>query len=468
MPQLQHEFNPSILREYDIRGTVDKTISVKDAYAVGRTFGSIVARSSGKKVGLCFDGRHSSSFFANALIKGLNECGLHVENYGLGPTPMVYYALHERGLDAGIAITGSHNPYDHNGIKMALSSGPFYGAEIKKLAKMARFGDVVTAEGGSIELVDIYDAYLDRLAKDYNPQGKKPLKIVWDCGNGVVGSVLRRLTERLPGEHEILFEKVDGDFPNHHPDPVVEKNLADIKRAVIEKGFDLGIAFDGDGDRIGVVDRTGEVIWPDKLLVLYAKELLPRAPGSTVIVDIKCSKVTLDLIAEAGGKPIMWKAGHSLVKSKMKETNASLGGELSGHIFFKEGFYGHDDALYCAVRLLNVIHALGDLSELKAIFPKTVTTPEIRFHVPEENKFNYIQQVKEYAQTRMPPGNEVLDIDGIRVNSKDGWWLVRASNTESALTARAEALSPEGLARQVDTLQTALKYAGAPFPDPLY
>jgi phosphomannomutase len=463
-----HTFNPTILREYDIRGTVDKTISADDSYAVGRCFGTVVARKNGKKVGLCYDGRHSSSTFAHSMIKGLMECGLTVESYGLGPTPLSYYALHERGLDASISITGSHNPYDQNGIKMTLKEGPFFGAKIKALSMMAGMGDVVTAEGGSTELVNIYDAYLDRIVADYKSNGKPPLNIVWDAGNGVVGAVLRRFADRLPGKHILLYEDVNGDFPNHHPDPLVEKNLADLKKAVLENNFDLGIAFDGDGDRIGVVDRTGEVIWPDQLLVLYARELLQRDPGATVIADIKCSKSTLDLIAADGGKPILWKAGHSLVKAKMKETGAALGGELSGHIFIKDGFYGYDDALYGAVRLLNVIHALGDLSELKKIFPKTFATPEIRFHVPEKDKFDLVKGVKDFAQTRIPGNPEVLDIDGVRVNTAEGWWLIRASNTESALTARAEGTTQGNLKKLVDTLKTALQMSGCNPPDPLY
>ncbi len=463
-----HTFNASILREYDIRGTVDKTISTKDAYAVGRTFGSVVARKGGKKIGLCYDGRHSSSFFAHAMIEGLMECGLAVESYGLGPTPLSYYAIYARELDAAISITGSHNPYDQNGIKLTLKDGPFFGQNIKKLALMAGMGDVVSEPGGSTVLVDLYEDYLNRIVADYNDGGKKPLNVVWDAGNGVVGAVLKRFVDKLPGKHILLYEDVDGDFPNHHPDPLVEKNLADLKRTVLENNFDLGIAFDGDGDRIGVVDRTGEVVWPDQLLVLYARELLQRVPGATIIADIKCSQSTLDLIKAEGGQPMLWKAGHSLVKAKMKETGAALGGELSGHIFIKDGFYGYDDALYCAVRLLNMLHKLGDLSELKKIFPKTYTTPEIRFQVPEKDKFDFVSRIKEHAETRLGPDVSVLDIDGVRVNSPEGWWLLRASNTESALTARAEGTSPANLEKLVGTLKSALLSVGCQPPDPLY
>lgn len=462
---MTHTFDPSILREYDIRGLVGKTLTEKDAYALGRAFGTHIVRLGGKKTGFCYDGRHSSLPFAKELTRGLVECGLSVENYGLAPTPLAYYALNECGLDGVLIITGSHNPPEYNGIKMALKSGPVYGETIKQLGEMSAKGDLVTAEGGSSVEVDIYEAYINRLVADYQSYDKKPMKIVWDAGNGAVGAILKRLTDKLPGEHILLFDDVDGNFPNHHPDPAVEKNLADLKASVIKNNADLGIAFDGDGDRIGAVDAKGTVVWSDQLLGLYAKDILDRQPSATIIIDVKCSKTVYDMIESLGGKPIIWKAGHSLVKAKMLETKAALGGELSGHIFFKEGFYGHDDAIYCAIRLLNVVNKYGTLSELHALFPSVYNTPEIRFDVPEEDKFGIIDRAKDYVRQS---GASVLDIDGIRVSTPQGWWLMRASNTQNAITARAESTSQEGLDDLVGSLKQTLKAAGCKYPDPLY
>ncbi len=468
MTQFTHNFNPTILREYDVRGVVDKTLFAEDAYAVGRTFGSIIKRDGGTKAGVCFDGRHSSPRFAEALIKGLNDAGINVENYGLAPTPLVYFAVYERGLDGAIAITGSHNPPDHNGIKMMLKSGPVFGDMIRGLGVMAKAGDVETAEDKcTVENVKLYDVYLERLTRDYLSHGKKPMKIVWDAGNGIVGQVLKDFTDRLPGEHILLFDKVDGDFPNHHPDPQVEKNLEDLKRVVKEQHCDLGIAFDGDGDRLGAVDCNGHVMWPDQLTGLYAREILERVPGSKIVIDVKCGLNTSNMIIQYGGEPVIWKAGHSLVKAKMKEIGAALGGELSGHIFFKDGFYGHDDALYCAVRLLNVINQYGALAELQTLFPETFTTNEMRFEVPDEDKFAMVDRVGAYARAKTGDGNMVVDIDGIRLNTPTGWWLLRASNTQNALTARVEGLSANARDALFADLQDALRSANVPMPDDL-
>jgi len=467
MTSFKHDFSPAILREYDIRGLVDKNLHEADLYAIGRAFGTVIIRQGGTKAGLCYDGRHSSPRFADQLIKGLMDCGLQVENYGMGPTPLVYFGLVDRHLDGAIAITGSHNPPEYNGIKMVLKSGPVYGAAIQEIGRMAAAGDVVSGNG-SVEEIDLDDAYITRLARDYNGNGKPDLKIAWDAGNGAPGTVLRALTNKIPGQHIVLFDDVDGSFPHHHPDPAVEKNLLDLKEAVREGHCDLGIAFDGDGDRIGAVDKNGDVIWSDQLIALYAREILERNPGAPIIVDVKCSKTVTDLIAGWGGKPIIWKAGHSLVKAKMKETAAPLGGELSGHIFFKDGFYGHDDALYCAVRLLNIVQKYGPLHELKKLFPPVFNTPEIRFDVPEENKFQYITDAKNYVQANAGQDVSVLDIDGIRVSTPDGWWLVRASNTQNALTARAEATSKEALDKLVAMLKQTLDAIGCAYPNPLY
>jgi phosphomannomutase len=465
MNSFKHHFNPTILREYDIRGIVDKTLFAADLYAVGRAFGTVIAHANGKKAGVCYDGRFSSPEFANQLIRGLNDSGIDVEQYGLGPTAMVYYALQERGLDGAIAITGSHNPPDYNGIKMTLKSGSVYGEAIKALGTLATSGDLVSGKG-TVTKIDITEDYLNRLTADYKDHGKKPMKIAWDAGNGVAGAVLKRLTDKIPGEHILLFDDVDGNFPNHHPDPAVEKNLADLKQAVIENNCDLGIAFDGDGDRIGAVDKNGKVIWADQLVALYAREILDRKPGSQIILDVKCSKSVIDLIAQWGGKPLLWKVGHSLAKAKLKETGAPLAGELSGHIFFKDGFYGHDDALYCAVRLLNVINQYGPLDQLANLFPPVFNTPEIRLDVPEEDKFAIVERAKVLLQKNS--NVSVLDIDGVRVSTKEGWWLLRASNTQNAITLRAEATSEKGLDDVITSMKDTLSSAGCALPDKLY
>jgi phosphomannomutase len=462
----RYDFHPTILREYDIRGVVGKTLNESDAYAVGRTFGTIIKRRGGSKVGICYDGRHSSPSLADNLIKGFNDSGLDVENYGLAPTPLAYFAIYHRHLDGVVAITGSHNPPEYNGIKMALNDGPVFGDMIRSLGAMAAKGDVENGSG-SVTSVDINEDYLNRLVGDYQSHGKKPMKIAWDAGNGVVGHLLKRFVDKLPGEHILLFDDVDGNFPNHHPDPLVEKNLTDLKRVVAEQNCDLGIAFDGDGDRVGTIDRNGKVMWPDQLITLYAKEILQRHPGATVVLDVKCSMNASNMIKADGGKPVLWKAGHSLVKSKMKELGAQLGGELSGHIFFKDGFYGHDDALYCAVRLLNVVNQFGDLSDLHKTFPITYTTPEMIFKVPDEEKFAMVDRVKSYAEKQISADVAVLDIDGVRLNTPHGWWLLRASNTQNALTARVEGLTEENRDTLFADLQNALKAANVPVPDDL-
>jgi phosphomannomutase len=468
MTQFSHVFHPSIIREYDIRGIVDKNLNTDDLYAIGRAFGTMVVRAGGLKVGLCYDGRHSSPGFADAMTKGLLDCGLHIEDYGIAPTPLVNYALKERNLDGAIAITGSHNPPEYNGIKTALRSGPVYGAAIQEIARIAASGDVVSAKGGQVTKITIYEEYINRLVSAYQSYGKPDLKVAWDAGNGAGAAVLKKFTDKIPGTHILLFDDVDGNFPNHHPDPSVEKNLLDLKKAVIDNQCDLGIAFDGDADRIGAVDSNGNMIWSDQLVALYAREILDRLPGSDIIIDVKCSNTVADLINGWGGNTIIHNTGHSLMKAKMMETGAPMGGELSGHIFFKDGFYGNDDALYCAIRLLNVVQKYGPLSEQKKLFPPVYNTPEIRFDVPEEDKFALIEKAKEYLKSNASSDISILDIDGIRVTTPIGWWLLRASNTQNALTARIEANSPEDLAQLEDMFKNILNSIGCEYPNPLY
>jgi len=454
-----HNFHPTVLREYDIRGIVGKTLNPADARAVGRAFGTVVARGGGKTVCVGYDGRLSSPELEAALVEGLVATGLHVLRIGLGPTPMLYFATRDREAAAGIMITGSHNPPDYNGIKMMLGKGPVYGQQILDLGTIAAKADYVSGQGSS-EHVDVKDEYVERLLKDYD--GLRDLKVAWDAGNGASGEILRRLTAKLPGEHILLFDEIDGNFPNHHPDPTVEKNLVDLKKAVADNGCDLGIGFDGDGDRIGAIDHLGRVVWGDQLVAIYAADVLKSHPGATIIADVKASQTLFDEISKNGGKPLMWKTGHSLLKAKMAETGSPLAGEMSGHIFFADKWYGFDDALYCGVRLIGLVSKLGvSLADLRDRLPDVVNTPETRFQIDEERKFKVVEEVKERLKAE---GANVNDIDGVRVTTPDGWWLLRASNTQDVLVARAEAFSEDGLERLKSTLIEQLKQSGLSAP----
>jgi phosphomannomutase len=461
MSQSGHNFHKSVLREYDIRGIVGSTLHAADAYAIGRAYATTILRSGGKTIALGFDGRLSSPELAQAVAEGLLSTGVDVKRVGLGPTPMLYFAVKHLHADAGIMVTGSHNPPTHNGFKMALYNGPVYGDAILEIGKIAASGDYETGEG-TIEDLDIQDIYVDRLVKDY--AGPRDLKIVWDAGNGAAGEILRRMTAKLPGKHILLFDEIDGNFPNHHPDPTVPENLVDLQNAVAEHGADLGIGFDGDGDRIGAIDSTGRIVWGDQLLAIYAKEVLATHPGGVIIADVKASQVLFDEVTRLGGKPLMFKTGHSLIKAKMAETNSPLAGEMSGHIFFADKWYGFDDALYCGVRLASLVSIAGEpLSALVDRLPSVFNTPETRFDVEASRKFEVIVEVK--ARLAADPSIKVNDIDGVRVNTPDGWWLARASNTQEVLVARAEASSLEGLDRLKAQLVHQLGLSGISPPE---
>ncbi len=435
-----YQFDPTILREYDIRGQIGKNLSEEDAFALGRAFGTFVRRKGGSKVCVGYDGRDTSPALADALINGLIQTGMDVENIGLGPTPMLYFSVKDRMADGGIMVTGSHNPPDYNGFKMTLQKEAVFGETIQEIGRIAAAGNFEDGEG-SVHIIDIKDTYVERLLHDFT--GKRQLKIAWDNGNGAAGEILRRLTSKLPGEHILLYDDIDGNFPNHHPDPTVDENLADLQQAVAENGCDLGIAFDGDGDRIGVVDENGTILRCDILMTIYARDVLEDHPGAHIIGDVKCSQVMFDEIEKLGGVPVIWKTGHSLIKSKMAELGAPLAGELSGHIFFADKYYGFDDALYCAIRLLNELcEAEGGLSSLTSELPVLYNTPEVRFEVDEAEKFDIVPKIIENIRDS---GTEFSDIDGVRVSTQDGWWLVRPSNTQSVLVARVESNSPEGL-----------------------
>lgn len=458
---MSYTFDPTVLREYDIRGIIGETLSIDDAHAIGRGFGTLLARDGGKKVAVGYDGRVSSPMLERGLIDGLNASGIDVVRVGMGPTPMLYYAESSmEDVDGGIQITGSHNPANYNGFKMVFKGRPFFGADIQRIGTMAAEGDWDDGTGES-ETRDIVDEYVTRLLKglDGLPQDQlQNLRIGWDNGNGAAGNVLELLTSRMPGEHFLLFTEVDGTFPNHHPDPTEEKNLADLKALVAEKNLDFGIAFDGDADRIGAIDGEGRVVWGDQLLMIYAEDLLKILPGSTIIADVKASRALFDTVKAHGGEPLMWKTGHSLIKSKMKETGSPLAGEMSGHVFFKHDYYGFDDALYAAVRLIAASIRLGKtVTELRGAMPQMLNTPELRFQVDESRKFAAIEEVK----ARLAASDaEVIGIDGVRVNTPDGWWLLRASNTQDVLVARAESDTQEGLDRLMGQIDEQLSLSG--------
>ncbi|MBS0224180.1 MAG: phosphomannomutase/phosphoglucomutase [Proteobacteria bacterium] len=460
MSQTGHKFDSTILREYDIRGVVGTTLHAADARAIGRTFGSMVRRKGGKRVALGYDGRLSSPDLAQACIEGLISSGVKVVNIGLAATPMLYFAVWHLDTDGGIQITGSHNPPDYNGFKMMMGKKSFYGPDIQKLGEMAAKGDFETGNG-SVEQKSVLSDYAARLLKDVKP-GRK-LKVAWDTGNGAVGVSIRAVVDKLPGEHFVLNEQVDGTFPSHHPDPTVPKNLEQLVAEVRRRGCDLGIAFDGDGDRIGAIDGKGRILWGDQLMILWARDVLKSRPGATIIADVKASQALFDEILRAGGTPLMWKTGHSLIKTKMAELKAPLAGEMSGHVFFADTFYGFDDALYCSLRLLNIVaNERESLAEMRDKLPQLVNTPELRFDCAEERKFKIVDEVK--ARLKQA-GAKVNDIDGVRVNTPDGWWLLRASNTQAVLVARCESANEAGLDRLKDDLKAALAASGVDLPD---
>ena len=451
---MSHLFHPSILREYDVRGVVGDTLSEADARALGKSYAALAISEGAKRIAVGRDGRLHSPDLEAALIDGLTQSGLNVVQVGMGPSPMLYFAVATLGVDGGIQVTGSHNPADYNGFKMLLNGRSVFGEEIKALGRRAEIAD--WCEGaGSVSEADVIPAYLDALLKGFDGQA---YRIGWDNGNGAGGEILEQLLKRLPGEHHAIYTEVDGTFPNHHPDPTVEANLADLKALVADKQLDFGIAFDGDADRIGAVDGEGRVIWGDQLLMILAEPVLKEFPGATIIADVKASQTLFDRIAEMGGTPLMWKTGHSLIKAKMKETGSPLAGEMSGHIFFKHEWYGFDDALYAAIRLIRAVSQSGkSLTELKSDMPASVATPELRFPIDDVRKFAVVDEV---AKRLAEDGATVDTTDGVRVNTADGWWLLRASNTQDVLVARAEASDDAGLQRLMADIDAQLASSG--------
>ncbi len=458
---INHRFDPAILREYDVRGQVGPQIGPDDAYALGRGFAAVVLGEGGTAVAVGRDGRLSSPELEAALVKGLRAGGIDVVRIGLGPTPMLYYA--EATLEqvqGGIQVTGSHNPADHNGFKIVLRGAPFCGADLRRLGERAEAGEWTSGAGSTTE-VDLEDAYVSRLLQALTgiDQAKLgSLKIGWDAGNGAAGPALERLVGRLAGRHYTLFTHVDGTFPYHHPDPTVEANLADLKNLVAVKSLDFGVAFDGDGDRIVVVDAKGRVLFGDQLLSILAQDLLLDRPGSAIVADVKASQILFDQIATLGGRPIMGKTGHSLIKSEMKRIGAPLGGEMTGHLMFADDWYGFDDALYAALRLIRASLRLGQsITALRDKMPEVLNTPELRVAVDPERKFAVVTEV---AQRLADANARVITVDGVRVSTDDGWWLLRASNTQEMLVLRAESGNQQGLERLLSDARLQLGLSG--------
>lgn len=449
--------NRQIFRQSDVRGVVGEDLTADVARTLGRAFAALVGeRGVEGAVAVGRDNRPSGDGLRDALVEGLTECGVNVIDVGVVPTPLLYWALHNEPVVAGIQITGSHNPAQYNGFKMAVGTRSIFGADVQRLYELGVAGRFPSGRG-TVRVVEVIDRYIDDVVARIG-QLSRPLRIVADYGNGAGALVGPRLFERLGAQVTNLFAESDGTFPNHHPDPTVVENIQDLIATVRREGADLGVGFDGDADRVGLIDDRGEIVWGDYLLVLYARDLFARTgAGQSVVFDVKCSQALPDMIREAGGVPVMWKTGHSLIKSKMAEERAPLGGEMSGHMFFGEGFYGHDDALYGAARLLRIVADAGrSVSELLSDVPQYVSTPELRIDAPEEEKFGIVDDAVRYFRSRY----DVIDLDGVRVQFGDGWGLIRASNTQPVLVMRCEARTPERLAAIRGELDAWLRARG--------
>jgi len=432
--QIPTNIPKTIFRAYDIRGIVGDSFNEDLVYAIGLAVGTEVQNAGEQTIVAGRDSRLSGPILMPALIKGLRDSGCNVIDIGEAPTPLVYFATHNLETQSGVVLTGSHNPAEYNGIKIIIDAESLSGGQIESIYQRIVSRDFSSGEG-SYTTYNMLPEYLMHVNDHIDIQ--KPLKVVVDCGNGVAGRIAPALLRLLGAEVSELYCEVDGTFPNHHPDPSLEENLRDLVAAVIYQKADLGVAFDGDGDRIGVVDSDGNIIWPDRQLMVFAEDVLSRNPGSSVIFDVKCTRHLAEHIKEMGGNPIMWKTGHSLIKSKMRETGALVAGEMSGHIFFKERWYGYDDAIYAAARLLEVLSKQECSSaEYFQQFPDSLITPEIKLSVTDERKFDLMEQLLEQATF---DGGQVNRIDGLRVDFEDGWGLIRPSNTTPNLVLRFEA-----------------------------
>lgn len=444
--------NQNIFREYDIRGIVGRDLTDETVAILGKAIGTFFNQNGAKRIAIGFDARTSSPRFCELLTNGFNETGCDVVLIGRVPTPVLYHTVFTKDVDGGVMITGSHNPPDHNGFKICLGKSTLFGSQIQEIKEIA-FSGAFPKSQGKVEEIEVLDDYESDILSKIN-LGTRKLKAVVDGGNGMGGVTGVPIYEKLGVQLVKLFTEPDSNFPNHHPDPTVTENLQDCIAAVKETGADLGIAFDGDGDRIGVIDENGRIIWGDELMVLLSREILKVKPNSTIIAEVKCSQNLFDDIAKHGGNPIMWKAGHSLIKAKMKETHAALAGEMSGHIFFADRFYGFDDATYAGARVLEILSKTDKtLSELLSDLPETFSTPELRVDCADEQKFDVVARIaEEFAKT-----NEVITTDGARILFENGWGLVRASNTQAILVLRFEADSEENLNTIRQTVEAKVK-----------
>jgi phosphomannomutase/phosphoglucomutase len=428
---------PTIFREYDIRGIADRDLPSESVEQLGQALGTYLQRHGGKKVNLGRDTRLSSPRLRDAILRGLLASGCAVTDIGIVPTPVLYYSVFKLKADGAVMITGSHNPSEYNGFKTVCGASTIYGDQIQEVLRILQSGDFAQGEGTE-GTADVVTPYVDEIAAQFH--WARRIKVVFDGGNGVAGPVMDRIAERLNIDAVKLYFEMDGNFPNHHPDPTVEDNLEDLRRAVAEHRADLGIAFDGDSDRIGAIDETGRVVWGDMLMLIYGREILTRDPGATFIGEVKCSQIMYDELKRLGGNPIMYKTGHSLIKAKMKQEHAALAGEMSGHMFFADRYYGYDDALYAACRIMEIVANSGKpLSAQLAGLPSMVVTPEIRIDCPDELKFDVVAEVRQHFRKV----REVIDVDGARILFPQGWGLVRASNTQPVLVLRFEAPTTE-------------------------
>ncbi|WP_300443603.1 phosphomannomutase/phosphoglucomutase [Zoogloea sp.] len=427
---------PEIFKAYDIRGIVDKTLTAEAVRAIGHALGSEAVARSQKAIAVGRDGRLSGPELAGALADGIRAAGVDVIDVGCVPTPLTYFAAYELGTNSCVSVTGSHNPPDYNGLKMVLGGQTLFGELIQALRQRIIDGDLVTAAvPGKLTQANVVPAYVEKIIGDVKLS--RPMKIVMDCGNGVAGAVAPELFKRLGCELVELFCEVDGNFPNHHPDPSKPENLADVIRALSETDAEIGLAFDGDGDRLGVVTKDGEIIFPDRQLMLFAEDVLTRVPGGEIIYDVKCTRNLAGWITARGGKPTMWNTGHALVKAKLKETGAPLAGEMSGHVFFKERWYGFDDGLYTGARLLEIVSRHADANPVLKNLPDAISTPELNIKMNEGEPFALVDKLK--AEARFEGAESILTIDGVRVEYADGFGLARPSNTTPVVVLRFEA-----------------------------
>jgi phosphomannomutase / phosphoglucomutase len=449
---------PTVFREYDIRGIAETELDSPGVELLGRAIGTYIQRHYGGAVNLGRDVRLSGDRLRDALVAGLKASGCDVTDIGQVPTPLLYYSVQHLGANGGVMITGSHNPAEYNGFKIVAGGGAIYGAAIQELRRMIEAGDLMSGQG-SERSYDAATPYVEEVSSQFNLQRR--VKVVVDAGNGAAGPTMHRILERLNVDATELFFDMDGNFPHHHPDPTMEENLEHLREAVRQRGAELGIAFDGDADRIGAIDEKGNVVWGDYLLLIYAREILSRKPGSTFIGEVKCSQVMYDELRRLGANAIMYKTGHSLIKAKMKEEHAELAGEMSGHMFFKDRYFGFDDALYAACRLLEIVAASGKpLSAQTEGLPKMVNTPEIRVDTPDHIKFDVVKRVADHFRR----ARQIVDVDGARILFPEGWGLVRASNTQPVLVMRFEAPSKELLdeyRREVEAVVESAKHAVA-------